>query len=38
MVLKEVLNLRFDAGRHMNLCTAEVVNCGMGVDYIPNHR
>jgi hypothetical protein len=37
MALKEVLDQKFSAGRHMVLCTAEVVNCGMGVDYTPNH-
>jgi hypothetical protein len=37
MALNEVLDRKFSAGRHMVLCMAEVVNCGMGVDYTPNH-
>jgi hypothetical protein len=28
----------FNAGQHMNLCTPEVINCGMGVDYVYNHK
>jgi hypothetical protein len=32
MALEEVLDQMFGAGRHMDLCTARVVNCGMGVD------
>ena len=37
MALKEVLDQNISASRHMVLCTAEVVDCGMGVDYTPNH-
>ncbi len=38
MALEEVLDRIFDVDRHMDLCMAEVVNCGIDVDYVPNHR
>jgi hypothetical protein len=38
MAFEEVLHQIFGTGRHMDLCTDEVVNCGMGIDYVPNHR
>jgi hypothetical protein len=37
MALKEVLDRKFSTGQHMVLCMAEVVNCGMGVDYTLKH-
>ena len=37
MTFGEVLDQRFNAGQHMDLCTAMVINCGMGVNYVLNH-
>jgi cobalamin biosynthesis Co2+ chelatase CbiK len=36
-IFLKVLDLKFSAGQHMVLCMAEVVNYGMGMDYVPNH-
>jgi hypothetical protein len=38
MTLEEVLERSFDASQHIDLCTVEVVNYGMGLDYVPNHE
>jgi hypothetical protein len=38
MTLDEVLDQKFDAGRHMDSCTNKVVDCGMSVNYVPNHK
>ena len=37
MALEEVLDRILGSGRHMDLRTAEVINCGISVNYVPKH-